>query len=50
MTGIQLFLTEDVSIAHGHTTYVHSPWALTSVSPDYDSVEQLVQYVVEREL
>lgn len=32
MNGIQLFLTEDVPLVHGHTIYVDSPWALTSVS------------------
>ena len=32
MNGIQLYLTEDVPIADGHTIYVDSPWALTSIS------------------
>ena len=32
MNGIQIYLTEDVSIARGHTIYVDSPWALTSIS------------------
>jgi uncharacterized protein with NAD-binding domain and iron-sulfur cluster len=32
MNGIQIYLTEDVRIAHGHTIYVDSPWALTSIS------------------
>ena len=32
MNGIQLYLKEDVPIAHGHTIYVDSPWALTSIS------------------
>ena len=32
MNGIQFYLTEDVPIAHGHTIYIDSPWALTSVS------------------
>ena len=32
MNGIQFYLTEDIGIAHGHTTYVDTPWALTSVS------------------
>ena len=41
MNGIQLYLTEDVPITHGHTIYVDSPWALTSISqrqfwPDVD--------------
>lgn len=32
MNGIQIYLTEDVPLAHGHTIYVDSPWALTSIS------------------
>jgi uncharacterized protein with NAD-binding domain and iron-sulfur cluster len=32
MNGIQYYLKEDVPLAHGHTIYVDSPWALTSVS------------------
>ncbi len=32
MNGIQIYLKEDVKIAHGHTIYVDSPWALTSIS------------------
>lgn len=32
MNGIQIYLTEDVPISHGHTIYVDSPWALTSIS------------------
>lgn len=32
MNGIQLFLTEDIPLSHGHTIYVDSPWALTSIS------------------
>ena len=32
MTGLQMYLTEDVKLAHGHTIYVDSPWALTSIS------------------
>ena len=32
MNGIQFFLTEDVPIAHGHTIFIDSPWALTAVS------------------
>jgi uncharacterized protein with NAD-binding domain and iron-sulfur cluster len=34
MNGIQVYLTEDVDLAHGHTIYVDSPWALTSVSQE----------------
>ncbi len=41
MNGIQFFLKEDVPLAHGHTIYLDSPWALTSISQqqfwaDYD--------------
>jgi uncharacterized protein with NAD-binding domain and iron-sulfur cluster len=41
MNGIQFYLNEDVPVAHGHTIYMDSPWALTSVSqkqfwPDFD--------------
>jgi len=41
MNGVQIFLTEDVGLTHGHTIYVDSPWALTSISQrqfwsDYD--------------
>lgn len=41
MTGIQFYLTEDVPLVHGHTNYIDSPWALTSISqkqfwPDLD--------------
>ncbi len=32
MNGIQFYLTEDAPIAHGHTIYVDTPWALTSIS------------------
>ncbi|WP_299488452.1 FAD-dependent oxidoreductase [Acaryochloris sp. IP29b_bin.137] len=32
MNGIQLYLTEDVPLSHGHAIYVDSPWALTSIS------------------
>ena len=32
MNGIQFFLGTDVPIAPGHTIYLDSPWALTSVS------------------
>jgi len=32
MNGIQIYLNEDVPIAHGHSIYVDSPWALTSIS------------------
>ncbi|TAE14792.1 MAG: FAD-dependent oxidoreductase [Bacteroidetes bacterium] len=41
MNGIQYYLTEDIKLVHGHTIYMDSPWALTSVSQpqfwhDYD--------------
>jgi uncharacterized protein with NAD-binding domain and iron-sulfur cluster len=32
MNGIQIYLKEDVPLAHGHNIYVDSPWALTSIS------------------
>ena len=32
MNGIQIDLNKDVPITHGHTIYVDSPWALTSIS------------------
>ena len=32
MNGIQFYLTQDVPIDHGHTIYIDSEWALTSVS------------------
>ncbi len=32
MNGIQIYLKEDVRLGHGHSIYVDSPWALTSIS------------------
>jgi len=32
MNGIQFYLRRDVPLVHGHTIYLDSPWALTSVS------------------
>jgi 15-cis-phytoene desaturase len=32
MNGIQFYLRHDAPIANGHTTYLDSPWALTSIS------------------
>jgi uncharacterized protein with NAD-binding domain and iron-sulfur cluster len=32
MNGIQIYLKEDIPLAHGHSIYVDSPWALTSIS------------------
>jgi 15-cis-phytoene desaturase len=31
MNGIQFYLDTDIPITHGHSVYVDSPWALTSV-------------------
>jgi uncharacterized protein with NAD-binding domain and iron-sulfur cluster len=32
MNGIQFYLKEDLPLAAGHTIYIDSPWALTSIS------------------
>jgi uncharacterized protein with NAD-binding domain and iron-sulfur cluster len=32
MNGIMLYLDRDVPVIHGHTIYIDSPWALTSIS------------------
>ena len=32
MTGIQIYLKQDVKVSHGHLNYVESDWALTSIS------------------
>lgn len=32
MNGTQFYLTEDVEICKGHTIYIDTPWALTSIS------------------
>ncbi|KMT64184.1 FAD-dependent oxidoreductase [Catenovulum maritimum] len=32
MNGIQIYLNKDVKIVNGHSIYVNSPWAITSVS------------------
>ncbi|HEY2028650.1 MAG TPA: FAD-dependent oxidoreductase [Myxococcales bacterium] len=32
MNGLQFFLKKDVPISNGHTLYVNSPWAITSIS------------------
>ena len=32
MNGILFYLDQDVPIIHGHTIYIDSPWALTSIS------------------
>jgi uncharacterized protein with NAD-binding domain and iron-sulfur cluster len=32
MNGIQFYLERDVPVVNGHTIYINSPWALTSIS------------------
>ena len=32
MNGLQLYLTENIQVNHGHTIYINTPWALTSIS------------------
>ena len=32
MNGIMYYLTRDVPLVHGHSIYIDSPWALTSIS------------------
>lgn len=32
MNGVQFYLTENIPVDHGHTVYVDTPWALTSIS------------------
>ena len=32
MNGIMLYVDRDVPVVHGHTIYIDSPWALTSIS------------------
>ncbi len=32
MNGIMFYLDRDVPLSHGHTIYIDSPWALTSIS------------------
>jgi len=44
MNGIQYYLTEDVPLAHGHTIYMDSQWALTSVSQAQFWRSDLAQY------
>ncbi|MDX2188657.1 MAG: FAD-dependent oxidoreductase [Bacteroidota bacterium] len=41
MNGLQLYLTKDIQINQGHTIYIDSPWAITSIAQnqfwaDYD--------------
>jgi uncharacterized protein with NAD-binding domain and iron-sulfur cluster len=45
MNGVQIFLTENIDLAHGHTIYIDSPWALTSISQaQFWSEHDLSQY------
>lgn len=44
MNGIQYYLTEDVPLTHGHTIYMDSEWALTSVSQAQFWRRDLSQY------
>ena len=45
MNGIQFFLERDVPVVNGHTIYIDSPWALTSVSQgQFWRANQLAQY------
>jgi uncharacterized protein with NAD-binding domain and iron-sulfur cluster len=44
MNGVMLYLDRDVPLVHGHTVYIDSPWALTSISqaqfwPDFELEE-----------
>lgn len=32
MNGVQFYLRNDIPMIHGHTIYIDSPWALTSIS------------------
>ena len=32
MNGIQFYLKDDIPLVHGHSNYLDSPWALTSIS------------------
>lgn len=32
MNGVQLYLTEEINLVHGHAIYIDTPWALTSIS------------------
>ncbi|HEY1337454.1 MAG TPA: FAD-dependent oxidoreductase, partial [Bryobacteraceae bacterium] len=45
MNGIQFYLERDVPVVHGHTIYIDSPWALTSISQrQFWRPNQLQQY------
>ena len=45
MVGAQFYLRCDVPLAHGHTIYIDSPWALTSISqPQFWQGVDLSQY------
>ena len=44
MNGMQLYLNKEIDLDYGHTMYVDSPWAVTSISqaqfwPDFDLSE-----------
>ena len=45
MNGIQFYLTKDLPLVHGHSIYIDTPWALTSVSqpqfwPSYPIIDR----------
>jgi uncharacterized protein with NAD-binding domain and iron-sulfur cluster len=44
MNGMQFFLKKDVPIIHGHTLYVDSPWAITSISEAQFWERKLTEY------
>lgn len=44
MTGMQLYLREDVPIVHGHVAFVGTPWGLTAISQN-----QFWKHSVERD-
>src|ERR1019366_375814 len=45
MNGIQFYLTKDLPLVHGHSIYIDTPWALTSLSqpqfwPSYPIIDR----------
>lgn len=44
MNGIMFYLKTDVRLAHGHTIYTDSPWALTSISQEQFWQEKVRNY------
>jgi len=45
MNGLQFYLEHDVPVVNGHTIYIDSPWALTSVSQrQFWRSDQLMKY------